>query len=88
MSDALRKQKNRILWKCRQGTRELELVLCSFAEFHYDSLSLKDRHNFDRFLDFSSADLTSWLLLGSDTYAECFAELVEQIRSFKLVSNN
>ena len=81
------REKNRMLWRCRQGTRELELLLSSYVEQHYESLTETDRQAFQSLLEFSNTQLNDWLLYGANTYADRFASVIHNIRSFNPASN-
>ena len=55
-------QKNRLLWRCRTGTRELELLLYRYIDEYYDSLSQEEIQLFIEFVEQDHNDLNSWLL--------------------------
>ena len=55
-------QKNRLLWRCRRGTRELELLLYRYIDEYYDSLSQEEIQLFKEFVEQDHNDLNSWLL--------------------------
>ncbi len=55
-------RKNRLLWRCRQGTRELELLLYRYIDVHYDSLSSEQLQLLDEFVEQTSDQLNKWLL--------------------------
>lgn len=55
-------QKNRLLWRCRRGTRELELLLYRYINEHYDSLSQEEINLFAEFVEQGHDDLSNWLL--------------------------
>ena len=54
----------RLLWRCRRGLLELDLVLKAFVESHYPSLEAEELRHFDRLLDLSDTEL--WGLIASD----------------------
>ncbi len=51
----------RILWKCRRGTRELDLTLEKFVESHYQGLSKQARAEFQSLLEYDDSLLIDWL---------------------------
>lgn len=55
-------QKNRLLWRCRRGTRELELLLYRYIDEHYDTLSQEEIELFKEFVEQDYDDLNHWLL--------------------------
>ncbi|MEE9157311.1 MAG: succinate dehydrogenase assembly factor 2 [Gammaproteobacteria bacterium] len=73
-------ERSRLLWRCRRGLRELDLILEKFLAQHYADLSLKDKQLFDEFLDHSDDDLLSWLIGRSQPSNTAMARLVAQIR--------
>jgi len=54
---ALRK----LLWRCRRGTKELDLLLTRFVQEDYSVLEDEERAEFDLLLDAQDPDLTEWL---------------------------
>lgn len=73
-------ERSRLLWRCRRGLRELDLILQKFLAQHYADLSLEDKQLFDEFLDHSDDDLLSWLIGRSQPSNTAMARLVAQIR--------
>ena len=47
----------RMLWRCRRGLLELDLLLESFVRQHYESLTPVQLQAFDRLLDFPDNEL-------------------------------
>ena len=56
-----RHELKRVLWKCRRGTRELDLTLRKFVESHYRGLSGQARMEFQLLLEYEDSLLTDWL---------------------------
>ncbi|MCZ6719648.1 MAG: succinate dehydrogenase assembly factor 2 [Gammaproteobacteria bacterium] len=73
-------ERSRLLWRCRRGLRELDLILQKFLAQHYADLSLEDKQLFNEFLDHSDDDLLSWLMGRSQPSNTAMARLVAQIR--------
>ena len=73
-------ERSRLLWRCRRGLRELDLILQKFHAQHYADLSLEDKQLFNEFLDHSDDDLLSWLMGRSQPSNTAMARLVAQIR--------
>lgn len=55
---------SRILWRCRRGTRELDLVLTGFVEKRYMGLEAADKGLFEEMLELQDTRLIEWLLYG------------------------
>lgn len=52
----------RIVWRCRRGTRELDLVLGNFLNQGYSVLDKDDRTLFEAMLELQDTVLIEWLL--------------------------
>lgn len=52
----------RLLWRCRRGMKELDLLLESFVRHHYDAASSDQRDAFARLLDLPDPVLADYLL--------------------------
>ena len=82
-SSQLRQEENRIKWRCRQGSRELELVLIGFLQNNYSIMPRQEQVNLQQLLEHNNAELTEWLLYGADTYESDYSSLIEKIRKFQ-----
>ena len=61
---------SRVLWRCRRGIREMDLVFGRFVEQHYDQLSPADSECFDRLLQENDLDIYDWILGRREAPAE------------------
>lgn len=57
-------QTQRMLWRCRRGLLELDLVLPEFVKQHYAALSRQQKEAFNQLLDYPDNDLWS-LITGN-----------------------
>ena len=53
---------SRVLWRCRRGIRELDMVFARFLELHYEALSVSDSATFDQLLLENDLDIYDWML--------------------------
>lgn len=51
----------RLRWRCRRGTREMDLLLMRFLEQGYPYLSASDQSLFGALLDEADPDLYAWI---------------------------
>ncbi len=65
-----------ILWRCRRGTKELDLVLQAYAERVYPYLESGGRKRFVEFLESEDAQLIEWLVYGQPSDPR-FRQIVE-----------
>jgi antitoxin CptB len=55
----------RLLWRCRRGTRELDLLLQRWLRQHYGSADLRQRSRFESLLELPDPELADYLLHGA-----------------------
>lgn len=53
---------SRLLWRCRRGIREMDIVLQDFLIRAYDDLPESDQRLFRDLLDESDLDILNWLM--------------------------
>ncbi len=68
----------RIVWRCRRGTRELDLVLEGFLKQGYEGLNADDRELFEEMLELQDTSLIEWLVYRQPP-DERYAQLVALI---------
>lgn len=56
-----RLKKGYLQWRCRRGTKELDVMLNSFLDNSYDNLSDKELQDFDELLNSQDTNLWYWL---------------------------
>ena len=71
--------RERLVWRCRRGMRELDLVLLRWLEQRYEDASPAQRAQFEALLDLPDPQLAAWLLQGAAPTAQ-FALLIETLR--------
>jgi succinate dehydrogenase flavin-adding protein (antitoxin of CptAB toxin-antitoxin module) len=70
--------KRRLMWKCRRGLLELDLVLQGFFERHFEE---KDAKTLDELLDLPDNDLWDIVSGRSDRYDARFGGIVARLRA-------
>ncbi len=71
----------RLRWACRRGMLELDVILQPWLENNFADLSRDEQELFARFLESPDPDLFAWLM-GYETPAQQFSELVARIRRY------
>lgn len=71
----------RLAWRCRRGTRELDLILGRFLEVGYRQLDERQRELFERLLDNEDDRLQAWLVTATAPVDPAHAEIVAIIRN-------
>ncbi len=57
-----RVNKSRLLWACRRGMLELDILFMPFVDECFDDLSQADKLTFQRLLTHEDPDLFSWFM--------------------------
>jgi antitoxin CptB len=55
-------ERSRLLWRCRRGIREMDIVLTEFLEQSYDTLHDDGKKAFVRLLDEPDLDILNWIM--------------------------
>ncbi len=70
-----------LLWRCRRGTRELDLLLGRFVENHYIDLSQDEKQAFAALLEIEDPALAQWLCLKVKPGSPGMVKIVAKILS-------
>lgn len=58
--------RSKLLWRCRRGTRELDVVLSGFVERRFDQLAVAEQSAFERLLEQQDPVIMDWILGRAD----------------------
>jgi antitoxin CptB len=79
-------ERSRLMWRCRRGIREMDIVLQAFLNESYDSLSDKDKDTFSQLLDEADLDILNWIM-GKDTpVSDDLKKIITLIRESRNIS--
>jgi len=76
----------RLRWRCRRGTKELDLLLERFLAAGLEGLDSQGRAAFERLLSQPDHDLQAWLIAGQLPTDGELRWIVERIRDPELPS--
>jgi antitoxin CptB len=76
----LNEEGRRLLWRCRRGMKELDVLLERYARSHLADLSSEDRRTFEQFLELSDPLLADYLLGQRPAPEPQLARLIHSIR--------
>jgi antitoxin CptB len=62
-----------------RGTKEMDLVLGTYADSNLSSMSYDELMHFQSFLNLSDPDLYKWLISEEKAFPEEFRDLIEDI---------
>lgn len=78
---------SRLLWRCRRGIREMDLLLETFMHRHYPTLTDEEKTLFETFLDESDPDLMNWIMGRSEPGNSAYLPLLAKIKAPDTESN-
>lgn len=73
-------ERARLAWRCRRGTRELDILLERFLARGYDQLSEPDKAHFERLLDLEDDQLQSYFFSDKRPTDGDLSRLITRIR--------
>ncbi|MCG5515402.1 MULTISPECIES: succinate dehydrogenase assembly factor 2 [unclassified Ectothiorhodospira] len=71
---------SRLRWRCRRGTKELDLMLEGFVLTQGETLCAEDLDRFEQVLDQQDDDLQRWLLYGEPVEVEAIRGMIQRVR--------
>ena len=78
-------KKSSILWRCRRGTREMDLLLQQFVADNYDNLTSEEQAAFRHLLDQPDPDIMDWILGRSEPPSPEIRRVIDTLRTTKPV---
>ncbi len=58
-------ERSKLLWHCRRGIREMDILFREFIDQHYDDLSEDEKQSLSKLLDEADLDILNWIM-GKD----------------------
>ena len=81
IADASHPTVKRLLWRCRRGTRELDVLLDRFVKQVYPTLDEEEQRRFEGLLEIPDPILNEWFYQEVVPEDQGMAQLVEKILS-------
>ena len=76
-------QYQRLLWRCRRGALELDILLGDWLRANYRGLNSRQRAALERLLEYPDPDLMDWLSRGMRPSDPELVELVLSISALR-----
>lgn len=73
-------ERSRLIWRCRRGIREMDILLQDFLNHQYDSLQASEQQAFQLLLDEADLDIMNWLMGKTEPTNENLKHLIKLIR--------
>ncbi len=74
-------EKSKLLWRCRRGVKELDVLFTRFVESTYDDLSESDQAAFNKLLEIEDPEILAYMLYDDKPTDPDVAGIVEKILS-------
>ena len=68
-------------WRCRRGTREMDLLLLRFLERQYPHLDSREQSLFGALLDETDPDLYAWITGQSEPSNPDYLPIIDRINN-------
>ena len=73
-------EKSKLLWRCRRGVKELDVVFTKFVDSSYDGLSEQQKTTFSQLLDIEDPVILSYVLKQATPDDLDMANIIDKIR--------
>jgi len=74
-------EKSKLLWRCRRGVKELDVLFTRFVESSYDNLADEEKQALNRLLEIEDPVILGFMLYGDKPDDPAVACIVEKIHS-------
>jgi len=74
-------EKSKLLWRCRRGVKELDVLFTRFVELSYDDLPETEKEAFNKLLDIEDPDILGFMLYNITPADSDVANIVEKIHT-------
>ena len=72
---------SRVIWKCRKGIREIDILLTRYTEKVYPTLTSQQQELYIEFIDLDTYEILD-MLFNKKLYDKKYQEIVEALKSF------
>ena len=72
---------SRVIWKCRKGIREIDILLSRYTEKVYPTLDKKQQDMYVEFIDLDTYEILD-MLVNNKTCDKKYQKIVEALKSF------
>ena len=70
---------HKLLWRCRRGTKELDILMRRFLDRHYPSAEPELKHAFETMLDMQDPELYALLTGSQKSHDRYINKVIERI---------
>lgn len=73
-------EKSRLLWRCRRGVKEMDLLLERFLERCYPELNEHEQRAFEAFLEETDPDILAWIMGRAEPDSPVYRKFIGLLR--------
>ena len=77
-----------LVWRCRRGIRELDVLLARFLESEYPQLSARERLAFERLLEVQDPVIMDWLFGKASSDDHELMQIIGRLKSISGLDND
>lgn len=82
----MRDNRSRLLWRCRRGIREMDIVLQEFLDQSYDILNDADKSSFSQLLNEADLDILNWIMEKDEPRNDGLKNIITLIRQSRKIN--
>ena len=79
-------KKSRLLWRCRRGIKEMDIIFQDFINHSYDQLTDDEKNAFSRLLDEQDLDILNWIMGKDKPYDNELVNIINIIRESRNIN--
>ena len=79
-------KKARLLWRCRRGIKEMDIILQDFVNNSYEQLSNENKNAFSNLLDEQDLDILNWIMGKSEPADSKLIGIINIIKTSRNIS--
>tara|TARA_Y100000996_G_scaffold334555_1_gene270955 strand:+ start:1039 stop:1269 length:231 start_codon:yes stop_codon:yes gene_type:complete len=72
---------SKVIWKCRKGIREIDILLSRYTEKVYPTLNSEQQSVYVEFIDLDTYEILD-MLVNNKPYDKKYQKIVEALKSF------
>ncbi|MDX1519857.1 MAG: succinate dehydrogenase assembly factor 2 [Gammaproteobacteria bacterium] len=76
-------ERSKILWRCRRGIREMDLLFSEYVSEHLESLDDAEFRTLEKLLDEADLDIMNWIMGRSEPASPDYRPIIERMRVLK-----
>jgi len=77
---------SQLVWRCRRGVRELDVLMTRFLESDYPQLNMAEQLAFQRLLDVQDPVIMDWLFNKATASDTELAEIIRRLQALSGIS--